>query len=45
MFGRGLVNPLDQQHKKNPGSHPELLELLTREFVAHEFDRKWLLSL
>ena len=27
----------------NPPSHPELLDLLTDEFVAHHFDVKWLL--
>lgn len=43
MMGRGLVHPLDLQHSQNPPSHPELLDLLAREFVAHKFDIKWLL--
>lgn len=43
MFGRGIVNPLDQHHPGNPPSHPELLELLAQEFAAHKFDIKWLL--
>lgn len=43
LMGRGLVHPLDLQHEKNPPSHPELLEFLAREFVAHKFDVKWLL--
>ncbi len=43
LMGRGLVHPLDLQHKDNPASHPELLDLLAREFVAHQFDIKWLL--
>ncbi|MFQ5730415.1 MAG: DUF1549 domain-containing protein [Planctomycetaceae bacterium] len=43
MMGRGLVHPLDLHHSKNPPSHPQLLELLSREFVAHKFDIKWLL--
>ncbi|HEY1378374.1 MAG TPA: DUF1549 and DUF1553 domain-containing protein [Gemmataceae bacterium] len=43
MFGRGLVHPLDLDHPGNPPSHPELLDLLTDEFVAHKFDIKWLL--
>lgn len=43
LMGRGLVHPLDLQHAKNPPSHPELLELLAREFAAHKFDVKWLL--
>lgn len=43
MMGRGLVHPLDLQHAGNPPSHPELLDTLGREFVAHKFDIKWLL--
>ena len=42
MMGRGLVHPLDEMHGQNPPSHPKLMELLVREFVAHEFDMKWL---
>ena len=42
MMGRGLVHPLDEVHGQNPPSHPKLMELLVREFVAHEFDVKWL---
>lgn len=42
MMGRGLVHPLDLQHGQNPPSHPELLDLLSREFAAHKFDIKWL---
>jgi hypothetical protein len=41
MMGRGLVHPLDELHAQNPSSHPKLMELLMREFVAHEFDVKW----
>jgi hypothetical protein len=43
MFGRGIVIPLDQHHKANPPSHPELLDLLAREFVAHKLDIEWFL--
>src|SRR5262249_2872659 len=43
MLGRGLVHPLDLHHADNPASHPELLDLLADEFVAHQFDIKWLL--
>ena len=44
MMGRGLVHPLEMMHAENPASHPELLKLLADEFVAHQFDVKWLLS-
>lgn len=40
FFGRGIVNPVDDMHAVNEASHPELLELLSREFVASGFDLK-----
>ncbi len=43
MFGRGLVMPLDLHHSGNQATHPELLELLAKEFVAHDFDIRWFL--
>jgi hypothetical protein len=43
LLGRGLVSPLDLHHSGNPASHPELLDLLAREFAARDFDIKWLL--
>jgi hypothetical protein len=42
MTGRGIVHPVDLDHADNPPSHPELLEELTTEFVAHKYDLKWL---
>ncbi len=38
LMGRGLVHPLDQMHSANPASHPELLEWLSRDLVAHQYD-------
>ncbi len=43
-MGRGLVHPLDLHHSDNPPSHPEVLDLLTAEFTAHQFDIRWLLG-
>lgn len=43
MQGRGIVHPLDFDHPENPPSHPELLDVMTDEFIAHKFDVKWLL--
>jgi hypothetical protein len=44
LFGRGLVNPVDDLGPHNPASHPELLELLTNYFVDSGFDLKALLK-
>jgi hypothetical protein len=43
MMGRGLVHPLDQHHKDNPPSHPELLDALAEDFAKSGFDVKRLL--
>ena len=42
MMGRGIVHPVDMDHGNNPPSHPELLNELAKEFVAHKYDLKWL---
>jgi hypothetical protein len=41
-LGRGLVHPVEFDHAGNPPSHPDLLQLLTEEFVAHKYDLRWL---
>jgi hypothetical protein len=38
LFGRGLVEPVDDLSPKNPASHPELLEELSWYFVHTGFD-------
>ena len=43
LMGRGLVHPLDNHHSDNPPSHPHLLDLLAKHFVASGFDIKWLM--
>ncbi|MFP6620183.1 MAG: DUF1553 domain-containing protein, partial [Pirellulaceae bacterium] len=43
VFGHGLVMPLDQLHEGNPASHPELLQWLARDMIAHNYDLKRLL--
>lgn len=44
FFGVGLIEPVDGLGSTdNPPSHPELLDELTREFVAHKFDVKFLM--
>ncbi len=43
LFGRGLVMPMDQMHSANPPSHPELLDWLARDTIAHGYDLKRLI--
>ena len=38
LFGYGLVMRIDQMHAENPGSHPELLEWLSRDMKTHGYD-------
>ena len=42
LFGRGIVNPVDDMHSANPPSHPELLDRLAERFAASGFDLKFL---
>jgi len=43
LFGRGIVNPVDDMHDGNAPSHPELLKQLSEQFVASGFDLKHLI--
>ena len=43
LFGVGLVDPVDDFSDSNPPSHPELLDALARELIAHEYDLKFLI--
>jgi len=43
-MGYGLVMPLDQMHSANPPSHPELLDWLARDLVAHKYDLRRLVK-
>jgi hypothetical protein len=43
FFGTGLVDPDDDFRGDNPPSHPELLDELARQFVAHKFDVQFLI--
>ena len=36
LMGRGLVEPVDDLRATNPATHPELLDALAADFVAHE---------
>ncbi len=44
FLGVGLIDPVDGLGTEgNPPSHPELFDELTRQFVAHDFDLKFLI--
>jgi hypothetical protein len=43
FFGRGLVMPVDQMHRGNTPSHPELLDWLARDMQSHHYDLKRLI--
>ena len=38
LFGRGLVDPVDDFRASNPPSHPELLDALAEDFAEHGYD-------
>jgi hypothetical protein len=38
LFGRGLVDPVDDMRPANPPLAPEVLETLSRDFAASNFD-------
>tara|TARA_R110002095_G_scaffold49045_4_gene43358 strand:- start:2417 stop:5170 length:2754 start_codon:yes stop_codon:yes gene_type:complete len=41
-FNRGIIEPPDDLNLANPPSNAPLLDYLSREFVRHDFDMKWL---
>jgi hypothetical protein len=43
FMGRGLVNPVDDVRSTNPASNEELLSALSKDFVDHHFDVKYLI--
>lgn len=44
LFGYGLVMRVDQMQADNPSSHPELLEWLARDLIAHQWDLRRLIG-
>lgn len=43
FFGIGLVNPPEGTVEDTPASHKELLDDLARQFIAHDYDLKYLI--
>jgi Asp-tRNA(Asn)/Glu-tRNA(Gln) amidotransferase B subunit len=44
MFGRGLVEPVNDLRPTNPATHPRLLERLAEQFAANHFEIRWLVK-
>ena len=44
FYGYGLVMRVDQMHAENGPSHPELLNWLARDLIAHKYDLKRLIT-
>lgn len=42
LFGRGLVEPVDDMHEGHAATHPELLAELTEHFVVSGYDLRFL---
>ncbi len=45
LMGVGVIEPLDDIRAGNPPSNPELLDYLTKEFISHNFDVRYLIQL
>lgn len=43
FFGRGIIEPVDDFSNRFKPSHPELLDTLSRQFVAQGYDLAWLI--
>jgi hypothetical protein len=43
LFGRGLIEPVDDLSDQNPPSHPELFRELTEHFIRTEFNLRELI--
>jgi hypothetical protein len=40
FFGHGIVDPVDDFSENNPPSHPEVLEVLSQDFISSGYDLK-----
>jgi hypothetical protein len=43
FMGKGIIEPVDDIRASNPPSNPALLDALTNDFVAHDFDLRYLM--
>ncbi|HEV7405225.1 MAG TPA: DUF1549 domain-containing protein [Chthoniobacteraceae bacterium] len=44
FMGRGIVHPVDSFLDDTKGALPGVLDELTRQFIEHKFDMKWLIG-
>ena len=44
FLGRGFIEPIDDIRPSNPVVMPELLDALSADFVAHDYDLKYLIK-
>jgi WD40 repeat protein len=45
LFGVGIMEPIDDLRAGNPPSNPELIDFLTKEFIASGFDTRHIVKL
>ena len=45
LFGVGIIEPIDDIRAGNPATNPELLDYLTQEFIASNFDVRHVMRL
>jgi hypothetical protein len=43
FFARGIIDPVDDIRVTNPPINPQLLDALTQDFIAHDFDVRHLM--
>ncbi len=43
FFSRGIIEPVDDIRTTNPPINPELIDVLTKDFVEHKFDLRQLM--
>jgi len=43
FMGKGIIDPVDDIRASNPPSNPALLDALEKDFVAHDFDLRYLM--
>jgi Protein of unknown function (DUF1549)/Protein of unknown function (DUF1553) len=43
FFGHGIIDPVDDIRASNPPTNPALLDALTKDFVDHKFDLRYIM--